>query len=139
MAGYTTKAIDDCISEARAMVNDAVAPFRNPDALLVAYLNSALLTTFSIRPDAFIGNFQQGILSFPGVIQFATSDLQTIDGTANPMPPATPVAFPCDQTMFYNPVVVYIAARIEIADDEYTETSRSAQLMQSFIQQLRGM
>jgi hypothetical protein len=138
MSSYTGKTIDQCILEARQMVNDSSEPYRNTDETYLAYLNSALLTTYTVRPDAFIGNFTQGILSQVQVIQYDTTDLQVVDGIANPSPPSPATQFPLDQRFFYNPVVVYIAARVEIADDEYVDTQRSAQLMASFIQQLRG-
>lgn len=139
MSSFTPQTIDQCLIEARQMCNDAVAPFRNADATLIGYLNAALLAVYGVRPDAFIGNFTNGILSQVQVVQYTTADLQTIDGEANPTPPSPATPYPLDTRFFYNPVVAYIASRIEVADDEYVDTQRSAQLMQSFVQQLRGM
>lgn len=145
MATATSKTIDDAISEARAMVNDAtfingvLSPTRNSDTLYLAYLNSALRALYSIRPDAFIGNFTQGILTQATVLTYDTTDLQMPDGTANPMPPIPITPFPADDRFFFNPVVAYIAGRVELSDDEYTETSRSQQLLAAFVQQLRGI
>lgn len=145
MSSATSKTIDDAIFEARAMVNDAslvagsLSPTRNPDALYLTYLNSALRALYSVRPDAFIGNFTQGILSSVVILTYDVSDLQAPDGTANPTPPSPATPFPADDRFFYNPVVAYIAARVELADDEYTENARSTQLMAAFVQQLRGM
>ncbi len=145
MSSTTGKTIDDAITEARAMVNDnvlfngQVQPIRNSDTLYVAYLNSALRALYQLRPDAFIGNFTQGILSANTVLTYSTSDLQTIDGVANPNAPNPATAFPADDRQFFNPVVAYIAGRIEIADDEYTETSRSQELLAAFRQQLIGV
>ena len=144
MSSATSKTIDDAIFEARTAVNDnstvqgIVQPTRNADSLYITYLNSALRALYSVRPDAFIGNFTQGILSRATVLTYSTSDLQTIDGAANPLPPVPATAFPADDKFYFNPVVAYIAARIELADDEYTETARSQQLMAAFLQQLRG-
>jgi len=139
MSTTTSKTIDDALTEARQMVNDSSAPFRNNDTLYVAYLNSALRALYSVRPDAFIGNFTQGILSAAVVLTYTTADLQTIDGIANPTPPTPATPFPADDRQFFNPVVAYIAGRIELSDDEYTETSRSQQLLAAFKQQLTGM
>lgn len=144
MSSAISKTIDDAILEARAMVNDStlvngvVGPTRNSDTLYLAYLNSALRALYSVRPDAFIGNFSQGILSAVTVLTYDTSDLQAPDGVTNPTPPTPATPFPADDKFFFNPVVAYIAGRIELSDDEYTETSRSQQLLAAFVQQLRG-
>lgn len=129
MVTQVSKSIDDCLFEARQMCNDAVAPERNTDATLIYFLNTALRAVYSVRPDAYIGDFSSGIISTVTVNTYAVTDL---DQT-----PATP--FPLDDKLFYYPVVAYIAARIELGDDEFTESSRSAQLMASFMQQLTGI
>lgn len=145
MSSTTGKTIDDAISEARLMVNDntlfngQVQPTRNADSVYLAYLNSALRAMYSLRPDAFIGNFTQGILSQVVVLTYTPSDLQAVDGVANPTPPIPATPFPADDRQFFNPVVAYIAGRIEVSDDEYTETTRSQQLLMAFKQQLQGM
>ncbi len=145
MSSTTGKTIDDAISEARLMVNDntlfngQVQPTRNADSVYLAYLNSALRALYSLRPDAFIGNFAQGILSQVVVLTYTPSDLQAIDGVANVTPPIPATPFPADDRQFFNPVVAYIAGRIEVSDDEYTETARSQQLLMAFKQQLQGM
>lgn len=120
------------------LVNGVVGPTRNSDTLYLAYLNSALRALYSVRPDAFIGNFSQGVLSAVTILTYDTSDLQAPDGIANPTPPTPATPFPADDKFFFNPVVAYIAGRIELSDDEYTETSRSQQLLAAFVQQLRG-
>lgn len=128
MATTDTKTIDDAITEARAVVNDRQVPYRNPDTLYVMYLNSALRQVYAIRPDAYIGDFSSGIISNNAVVSYDITDLG--------LSPATP--FPVDDRLFFNPVVAYIAGRVELADDEYTETARSAQLLAAFGQQLQG-
>jgi hypothetical protein len=129
MVTQVTKSIDDAIFEARQMCNDAVAPYRNPDTTVVAFLNTALRVVYSIRPDAYIGNFSSGIISTVTVNTYATSDLAQ----------TPPTLFPLDDRLFFYPVVAYIAARIELGDDEFTESARSAQLMAAFVQQLSGI
>jgi hypothetical protein len=129
MVTQVTKTVDDAILEAQFMVNDAVQPYRNQISTLMEYLNTALRVVYAIRPDAYIGNFSSGIISTTTINTYAESDLgQT-----------PPTSFPLDDKLFYYPVVAYIAARVELADDEFTETSRSQQLMQSFVAQLQGI
>lgn len=126
MVSYASKTIDDACNEARLVVNDANTPYRNTDDTVISYLNSALRAVYSIRPDAFIGNFTTGILSTAQLPTYAASDL------------GTSIAFPVDDRLFFNPVVAYIAARIELGDDEFTESARSSQLLAAFVQQLTG-
>jgi hypothetical protein len=126
MSSFAVKTIDDVLTEARLMVNDAIAPFRNTDATLVAYLNSGLRQLYTLRPDAFIGNFSTGILSANAIPTYDEADL------------GTSTAFPADDRMFFNPVVAYVAARIELGDDEFTDNSRSTQLFAAAVQQLQG-
>ncbi len=138
MSGFTVKTIDQCILEARQLVNDSLPPYRNTDETLIGYLNSGLLLTYSLRPDCAIGNFTQGILTDNQITQYTVSDLQMIDGVANPTPPVPATPFPFDQRQFFNPMVAYITGRIEASDDEYTDTSRSQQFLAAFSAQLTG-
>lgn len=128
MVTQVSKSIDDCLFEARQMCNDVLVPQRNTDATLIAFLNTALRVVYTIRPDAYIGDFSSGIVTTTAVNTYATTDLGAT--------PATP--FPLDDRIFYYPVVAYIAGRIELGDDEFTETPRSQQLLQAFSQQLQG-
>lgn len=129
MATTDTKTIDECLFEARTIVNDTQIPFRNPDTTLLLYLNTALRALYAVRPDAYIGDFSSGIISNNAILTYDATDLGLVP----------PTGFPVDDRLFYGPVVAYIAARIEIQDDEFTENARSQQLMASFIQQLQGV
>lgn len=129
MVTAVQKSIDDCILEARLMVNDASLPYRNTNDTLIEYLNTALLAVYQMRPDAYIGDFSTGIVATTVVNMFEDTDLG--------LDPAT--LFPLDPRMFYGPVINYIAGRIELADDEFVDQTRSAQLLASFKQQLQGM
>lgn len=129
MATTDVKTVDEALFEARTIVNDTQIPFRNPDTTLLLYLNTALRALYAIRPDAYIGDFSSGIISNNAVLTYDVTDLG-LD---------PPTSFPVDDRLFYGPVVAYIAARIEIQDDEFTENARSQQLMASFIQQLQGV
>lgn len=128
MSDTSKKSIDDALFEARSIVNDLQVPYRNPDTTLVVFLNTALRALYAVRPDAYIGDFSSGVISNNAVETFYATDLG--------LTPPTP--FPVDDRLFFYPVVAYIAGRIEIQDDEFTESARSAQLMQSFLQQLQG-
>ena len=100
------------------VVNGVVGPTRNSDTLYLTYLNSALRALYSVRPDAFIGNFSQGILSAVTILTYDTSDLQAPDGVPNSLPPVPATPFPADDRFFFNPVVAYIAGRVELSDDD---------------------
>lgn len=129
MATVDTKTIDDALFEARTIISDTQVPFRNPDTTLLLYLNTALRALYALRPDAYIGDFSSGIITNNAVLTYGTADLGL----------TPPTGFPVDDRLFYGPVVAYIAARVEIQDDEFTESARSAQLMASFVQQLQGV
>ena len=129
MVTQVPKSIDDCIFEARQACNDFMTPYRNADTTLVAFLNTALRVVYAIRPDAYIGNFSSGIIATQVMNTYVLTDL----GKS----PATP--FPLDDKLFFYPVVLYIAARIELGDDEFTESARSAQLIAAFGQQMTGV
>jgi hypothetical protein len=125
MSSYTTKAIDDAITEARNLVNDIGfngQGYRNSQVTLVTYLNTALRALYSLRPDAFIANPMLGLPTSTPIVTYDLTDLGLV--------PATP--FPVDDRMFFSPVVIYMAGLIELADDEFTDTARSAQLMAAF-------
>jgi hypothetical protein len=146
MSSFLSKTIDDAVLEARTIVSDTyVLAQRNPDALFIQYLNSALRVVYSLRPDAFIGNFTQGIITTAQVPTYMTADLQVIDGIPNVLPPTPATPFPIDDRQFFYPVVSYIAGRIELADDEFVDatpgqtSARSAMLLASFKGQLQGM
>lgn len=128
MADTAKKSIDDALFEARTIVNDTQVPFRNQNSTLLLYLNTALRALYSVRPDAYIGDFSSGIITNNAVETFYITDLGL----------TPPTVFPVDDRLFYAPVVSYIAGRIEVQDDEFTTEARSAQLLASFIQQLQG-
>jgi hypothetical protein len=144
MSTTATKTIDDALLEARTIVNDASLPYRSADAVFIQYLNSALRSVYALRPDAFIGSLTQGVLTNVAIPTYSSADFQTINGIANPTPPAPATPFPVDDRQFFYPVVAYMAGRIELADDEFVDggpqvANRAMALMSSFKQQLTGM
>lgn len=136
MSTTTSKSIDDAVSEARFLLGDTgtnpagtAFPTRYTDAQIIAQLNTALREVYSLRPDAFIGNFSQGNLTDTPVPTYSTSDLG--------LTPAT--AFPLDDRLFFSPVVFYIAGRTELSDDEFTDNNRAMTLYGAFRNMLVGM
>jgi len=108
------------------MVSDARVPYRYTDAQMIAALNTALAEVYRYRPDAYIGNFVTASLGANTVTSYTTGDL------------GLNTLFPLDNRLFFNPVVFFIAGRIETADDEFTDNSRAPQLLNSFRAMLIG-
>lgn len=138
MVTQVTKTIDDCLTEVRQILNDSVAPFRYSDTWLIFVLNTALRDLYRLRPDAYIGNFTSGVLSSNLVNTYSVSDLQIINGIANPTPPVPVTPFPVDDRLFYPPVVFYMIGRVELNDDEFADDNRAMTLLQAFRAQLVG-
>ncbi len=136
MSTTTSKSIDDAVAEARFLLGDtginptgAAFPTRYTNDQLIAQLNTALRELYSLRPDAFIGNFAQGALSDNPVTTYASTDL----GQTPPTP------FPIDDRLFFSPVVFYMVGRIELSDDEFTDNNRAMTLYGAFRNMLVGM
>ena len=138
MVTQTTKTIDDWVAEARHIVNDEQVPYRYTDEKMVILINTVLREAYRYRPDLYIGNFSSGVLSANAVNTYSTSDLQTIDGIANPTPPVPATPFPLDDRIAYGPCVWYLAGRLEIEDDEFADNNRAMTLMTAFRQELVG-
>ena len=131
MSSFVTKTIDDAVAEARNLLNDTAAfgqPYRFTTVTLIGLLNTALREVYTLRPDAFIGNFTQGVLSNNAVVTYVVGDLGL-----NPL-----VAFPIDDRIFFAPVVAYIAGKAELADDEFVDSNRAMSLLGAFRAQLTG-
>ena len=130
MSNTLTKTIDDVMTEVRQLLNDVGvggSAFRFSQALLISYLNTALREVYRLRPDAFIGNFTQGILNtYSTIVTYVPADFG--------LNPGTP--FPVDDRLFFNPVVFYIVGRAELADDEFVDTNRAMTLLTAFGKQL---
>lgn len=136
MVTQVTKTIDDLVLEVREIVNDQQVPYRYDDAWVVQIINTALRDLYRLRPDAFIGNFTSGVLSANLTNTYSTSDLQMIDGTANPTPPSPATPFPVDDRLFYGPIVFYVTGRLEVSDDEFADDNRAMTLFNAFKQQI---
>lgn len=126
------KSLDDVMTEVRFLISDTGAsglPERYTDTQLVMHLNTALRDLYTLRPDAFIGSQDNIGISETAMPTFTTGDLNQTPATA----------FPVDDRLFYTPVVVYMVGKIELADDEFTDQSRSTALLQAFKASLQGM
>ena len=103
-------------------------PYRFPNTILLSHLNTALREVYSLRPDAYVGNFTQGVLSSTSVVTYDVTDL------------GISTAFPLDDKFFFAPVVNFIAGRAELSDDEFVDSGRAMMLLQSFVAKLtKGM
>lgn len=122
------KSIDDCLREARAIINDTDVPQRYDDALLLRILNTALREVYALRPDAFVGNFSSGVLSANTITDLVEADLEQDPETA----------FPLDDRLFYSPVVLYVAGKAELSDDEFANDNRAMIVLAAFRSQLTG-
>jgi hypothetical protein len=128
MVTTATKTLDDAITEIRMIINDndLSAPRYTQD-LVLSKINTALRDVYKYRPDAFIGNFTQGVLTNNPVSTFEDADI----GTALP--------WPVDDRFFFSPVVMYVAGILDLSDDEFSDDNRAMTLLTSFKQQLGGM
>lgn len=127
MSTTVTKTLDDAITEIRAIVNDSDVAFaRFPNDLILTKINSALRDVYRYRPDAFIGNFTQGILSTNAIVTYDITDV----GLATP--------WPIDDRLFYTPVVFYVAGMLDLSDDEFSDDGRAMTLLTSFRAELIG-
>lgn len=138
MVTQVTKTLDDIQTEVREILNDTITPYRYADAWFVQVFNTAIRDLYRIRPDAYIGNFTQGVLSANAMNTYSTTDLQVIDGFANPTPPSPATPLPFDDRLFTGPIVFYIIGRIELNDDEFADNNRAMTLLQAFRAQLVG-
>jgi hypothetical protein len=133
MVTYVSKSLDDAVTQVRLTINDVGvngANFRYTNDQIVAQFNTALRELYRYRPDAFIGNFTQGVLA-------NTTPLPTYTAAVDlGLNPAT--VLPFDDRFFFNAVVFFMVGMLELGDDEFTDASRSAQLLSSFRQMLTG-
>lgn len=134
MVTAVAKSLDDLVSEVRLTISDigvGGSNFRYTNAQIVQAFNTAIRELYRYRPDAFIGNFVQGIIVNNALPMNSYSD--TADLGQNP-----PTPLPFDDRLFYGPVIFYVIGKIELGDDEFTDQSRAAQLLASFRQMLIG-
>lgn len=105
--------VSDYLTEARALMQDTVVPYRYADADLIRALNIGLLECRRIRPDLFIGRMD------------AVPDYTTTGQT---------VVF--DQ-QYRSALVYYIVGRAGIRDDEPDADQRASAFLNKFLAQLQ--
>jgi len=121
------KSIDDVFTEVRATVNDTRMPYRFANTLLLSYYNTALNELYRYRPDLF-SNLTAGVLSASVVPTYEITDLAQT--------PA--IVLPVDARLCFNPIVYFVAGRLELSDDEFTDDGRTALLLRTFRDMLIG-
>jgi len=104
--------VADYITEARRILQDQDDPKRYPDGDLIAAINIALMEARRIRPDLFLGRF---------------NDLPSVSD------PADEVKI---DPMYRPSVLYYITGRVELRDSEDTKDQRATVLMNKFVAQL---
>lgn len=128
MATTAVKTINDLVNEARDSINDAEEPFRYSNVKVLRHVNTALREIYRVRPDAWIGYQNTGVLTSGDIPTYEEADLE-----ADPLED-----FPVDDRLFFNACVFFIAGRLELADDEFTEDSRARTLLSAFTAMLGG-
>lgn len=129
MASTATKTIDDAVNEIRMLINDNDPDgYRFTQTQVLQKLNTALREVYRYRPDAYVGNFTQGILSVNSPVTYVLADLG--------LNPATP--FPLDDRLFFSPVVFYVVGLLDLTDDEFADDNRAMTVINAFRNQLIG-
>lgn len=129
MSTTVSKTLDDAVNEIRMLINDNDPDgYRFTQQQVLDKLNTGLREVYRYRPDAYVGNFQQGILSMTPVVTFAVTDLGLV--------PQTP--FPLDDRLFFSPVVFYVVGMLDLTDDEFADDNRAMTVLTSFRAQLIG-
>lgn len=124
MSSTTTKTLDDAVNEIRGLINDNDPDgYRYTQDFVIMKINTALRVVYSLRPDAFIGNFTLPVLSNNAVV---TYDAETDLGLLPPTP------WPLDDRLFFAPVVFYVAGILDLSDDEFADDNRAMTILQAF-------
>lgn len=87
---------------------------RYPVAQLIGYLNDAVIEARSIRPDLFVGVYDDAIVDVPV-----------------PVALGAPIPFPLPD-QFFPAVCYYVTGRAEMRDDEFAVDGRAATLLSTF-------
>jgi hypothetical protein len=116
------RTIPAVITEARKLLKDTrPTSQRYTDEHLIGVLNSAFGEIYRLRPDVTLGCCEDA-----EVPQYETADATDND-----------VEFPLEN-QFFQPVVWFIVATIELSDDEFTLEGRAQSLLNGFRQALIG-
>lgn len=106
--------VADYVTQARVLLQDTYAPaYRYPDLDIVNALNFGLMRARQVRADLFLAT--DGVVPY-----FTASD-------------SSPVPF---EVMYRQGLLMFAVGHIQLRDDEETQDSRAAGLMNAFVIQL---
>lgn len=109
--------VQDFITRARVLLQDATSPYRYSDAEIVEALNLAVSEAARIRPELFLASLRTG-QSLPSYSTGALSATVAVD------------------QRYRTPFLYYIVGHVQLRDDEATQDSRAAALLNKFVSQL---
>lgn len=112
------RTIGDVITDVRDILQDTRSPYRYSDDSLYSYLNRAFINVKDIRPDAYWGRYTSG--TYPpsyDIPEYSAGD----EAELWPL-----------SSVFFTPIVMYVAGSAELKDDEFTRDARAAILLETF-------
>lgn len=110
--------VQDYLTQARVLLLDQIEPYRYPDVDLVEALNMAIMEARRLRPDLFTSFFR--------------SDLP--DYAATDVTEEVPV-----DPMYRKSFLYYIVGHAQLRDEENTQDSRAAAMLNKFVMQLTSL
>lgn len=111
----TLETVADYLSQARSLLQDAVAPYRYPDSDIVGYLNMGLLQVRKIRPDL--------MLATP-------TDIPSYSAS-------TPAAVVAMDPQYRVALLYYMVGQAQLRDMEEVSDSRALAMLTNFTTQLQ--
>lgn len=117
--------VQDMVTAARSLLQDAVSPYRYPDVDLLMALSLAMSEARRLRPDFFLG------------IDYVPVFSNAADTEDDPTEEAS-IAFYIPD--FYRaPVLYFVVGYVQLRDEEDTQDPRALGLMGKFSQQLLAL
>lgn len=110
--------VGDYLEQARVLLLDQIEPYRYPDADLIEALNMAIMEGRRLRPDLFTDYFRSTLQDF---------------GTGD-----TGVAVEIDP-MYRKAFLYYIIGHAQLRDEENTQDTRAAAMLNKFVAQLTSL
>jgi hypothetical protein len=107
--------VADYIADARVLLQDAVEPYRYPNAELVENLNLGLLEMRRLRPDLMMATFRSSIPKYSST--------------------STSTAVACD-VQYRMALLYYICGQAQLRDAEEVQDARSAAFLARFTAQM---
>lgn len=118
--------LTDLVQRVRTYIQDTKAPYRYPDKDVLNYINSGVIDIVSKRPDHFVYR------PYLRADVLASSVYTEADLTATiPVRVTIPV-------QVVEPLSMYVAAHLELRDDEFASDSRVAALFSIYRYNLVG-